>query len=55
VWYEKRGIRKRTKGDYGSFPCIKKIIILSWMWLGEFSRGRSVYVTLEKEEENMEI
>jgi hypothetical protein len=30
-------------------------MILNWMWLGEFSEGRNVYVTLEKEEESMEV
>jgi hypothetical protein len=29
-------------------------MILDWMWLGKFSWGISVYVTLKKEEENME-
>jgi hypothetical protein len=30
-------------------------MILDWMWLGEFSWGRNVYVTLEIEVESMEI
>jgi hypothetical protein len=30
-------------------------MILDWMWLGEFSWGRSLYVTLKIEVENMEI
>jgi hypothetical protein len=30
-------------------------MILYWMWIGEFSSRRSVYVTLEKEEENMQV
>jgi hypothetical protein len=28
-------------------------MILDWMWLGEFSYGRNVYMTLEKE--SMEV
>jgi hypothetical protein len=55
VWYEKRKIRRRIKKDNGSLPCIREIMILDWMWRGEFSWGRIVYVTLEKEEESMEI
>ncbi len=31
-----------------------KIIILNQMWLGKFSWGRNVYVTLKRKEENME-
>ncbi len=37
--------------DCGSFFCM----ILVWMWLGKFFGGRSVYVTLEIEVENMEM
>ncbi len=37
--------------DCVSFLCM----ILDWMWLGEFSWGRSVYVTLEIEVESMEV
>jgi len=33
------------KEDCGSFF----FMILNWMWLGEFSWGRSVYVTLKRE------
>ncbi len=36
--------------DCGSFLCM----ILNWMQLEKFSWGRNVYVTLKKEEENME-
>ncbi len=46
---------RRIKRDYGSFPCIIEIMILDKMWLGEFFWGRSVNVTLEKEEEHMEV
>jgi hypothetical protein len=51
----KRKVRRRIKKDNGSLPCIREIMILDWMWRGEFSWGRIVYVTLEKEEESMEI
>ncbi len=54
VWYGRRRIKRRIKGDYGSFPCIQNIMILDWMWLGGFSSGKSVYVTLKREETNME-
>jgi hypothetical protein len=33
---------------------IRKIMILDWMWLKEFFGGRNVYVTLKREEKNME-
>jgi hypothetical protein len=49
------GIRRRIKGDWGSFPCIQNIMILYWMWIGEFYLRKSVYVTLEKEEEIMQV
>jgi hypothetical protein len=39
------------KEDCASFLCI----ILDWMWLGEFSWGRNVYVTLKIGVGNMEI
>jgi hypothetical protein len=29
-------------------------MIVNWMWLGDFSWGRSVYVTLKRQEINME-
>jgi hypothetical protein len=37
--------------DCDPFLCM----ILDWMWLGEFSLGRSVYVTLEIDVESMEV
>jgi hypothetical protein len=43
-------IRRRIKKDCGSFICIQ-----DWIWLGKFSWGRNVYVTLERKEENMEV
>jgi hypothetical protein len=50
VWYGRKGIRMRIKGDCESFPwSIRKIMILNWMWLRKFSWGRSVYATLKKE------
>ncbi len=30
-------------------------MILYWMWIGEFFSRISVYMTLEKEEENMQV
>jgi hypothetical protein len=48
-------IRRKIKGDWGSFPCIQDIMILYWMWIEELSSKRSVYVTLEKEEEIMQV
>jgi hypothetical protein len=39
------------KEDYGSFLCM----ILDWTWLGEFSWGRNVCVTLEIKMESMEV
>ncbi len=30
-------------------------MILYWMWIGEFYLRKSVYVTLEKEEEIMQV
>jgi hypothetical protein len=55
VWDGRKGIKIRTKGDCGSFLwCIRYIMILNWMWLGEFSWARTMYVTLKREEENME-
>jgi len=39
------------ENDYGSFFCM----ILDWMWLEEFSWGKSVYVTFEIEVESMEV
>jgi hypothetical protein len=45
----------RTRGDCGSFPwSMGDIMILNWMWLEEFSWGRSVYVTLKRDDESME-
>jgi hypothetical protein len=32
---------------------IKKIMILNWMWLKKLFRGRNVYVTLKRQEENI--
>jgi hypothetical protein len=49
------GIRRRIKGDWGSISCIQDIMILYWMWIEEFSSRRNVYVTLEKEEEIMQV
>ncbi len=37
--------------DCGSFICM----ILNWMWVREFFLGRSVYVTLKIEVENMKV
>jgi hypothetical protein len=49
MWYERKGIKMKIKGDCGSFPwSMGDIMILNWMWLREFSLGRSVYVTLKK-------
>jgi hypothetical protein len=34
VWYGKKRMKMRIKGDCGSFPwSIKDIMILDWMWL----------------------
>jgi hypothetical protein len=55
VWYGRKGIHIRIKGDCGSFPWyIKKTMILDWMWLRKFSWARIMYVTLKREEESME-
>jgi hypothetical protein len=41
VWYGRKGIKMRMKGDFGSFLWTNgDIMILNWMWL----RGRSVYM-----------
>ncbi len=49
MWYERKGIKMKIKGDCESFPwSMGNIMILNWMWLKEFSWGRSVYVTLKK-------
>jgi hypothetical protein len=37
--------------NYPSFLCM----IIDWMWLGEFSWGRSVYVTLKIRVESMKV
>ncbi len=43
MWYERKGIKMKIKGDCGSFPwSMGNIMILNWMWLREFSWGRSV-------------
>jgi hypothetical protein len=55
MWYGRKGIMMSIKKDCGSFhQGIFKITILDWMWLGKFSWGISVYVTLKKKDEDME-
>jgi len=54
VW--EKWIKMRIKRDCESFlENIENIITLDWMWLGEFSWERSVYVTLKKEEESRKV
>jgi hypothetical protein len=52
MWYGRKGIKRRIKGVCGSFLHIRYYY---YMWLGKLSWGRNVYVTLERQEENMEI
>ncbi len=41
---------RRTKRGFGIIPCI-----LDWVWLGELYLRKNMYMTLEREEESMEI
>jgi len=54
MWYDRKGIKMKMKGDCGSFfSSMGDIMILNWMWLRELSWGKCVYATLKKKEKKI--